>query len=183
MKLQPSNSSKEAYSKVYAMYFPKLVRFSETYILSRQDAEDIVQDIFLYLWEHLELLDSLNNINAFLFTSVKNRCIDFLRKQAQSTDKNKALSELQEKEIQFKLFSLQALDENKLSDSEIETIVTNAIHSLPKRCREIFILSRLESLRHKEIAVRLNISTNTIEGQIAIALRKLKKELDNYKKG
>lgn len=81
MEQRPFTASQEDYSKVYAIYFPKLVRFSQSYVLSRHDAENIVQDIFLYLWEHRELIESLGNINAFLFTLVKNRCIDFLRKQ------------------------------------------------------------------------------------------------------
>lgn len=180
MEQRQFSSGKEDYSKVYAIYFPKLVRFSQTYLLSEEEAENIVQDIFLYLWEHRELMPSLGNMNAYLFTTVKNRCIDFLRKQSQLTDKKHPLSELQEKELEFKLYSLQKLDENNLSVSEIETVLSKAIDSLPTRCKEIFILSRIEGLRHKEIAARLNISTNTIEGQIAIALRKLKIELKDY---
>lgn len=168
------------YEKVYAIYFPKLVRFSRTYVISHQDAENIVQDIFLYLWEHKEMLESLQNTNAFLFTLTKNRCIDHLRKQTQNKDKKQSLTTLQEKELELKLYSLQAFDENKYSDSQIETIIADAVNSLPERCREIFILSRFEGLRHKEIAEHLNISTNTIEGQIAIALRKLKVALKNH---
>lgn len=165
---------KNEYSKVYAIYFPKLVRFSEAYILSRQDAENIVQDVFLYLWEHWEVMEELKNLNAFLFTLVKNRCIDFLRRQAKG--RHLPITDLQEKEIQLKLYALQSFDENNLPETDMETRITSAIDSLPKKCREIFVLSRLEGLRHKEIAARLNISTNTIEGQIAIALRKLRKE-------
>jgi RNA polymerase sigma-70 factor (ECF subfamily) len=82
--------------------------------------------------------------------------------------------------LELKLYSLQQFDENHLSGAEIETLVTNAINSLPERCREIFVLSRLEGLRHKEIAARLNISTNTVEGQINIALKKLRAELKDY---
>ena len=99
-------SDKNNYSRVYAVYFPKLVRFSQTYVLSQPDAENIVQDIFLYLWEHQEIIHSLKNMNAFLFTMVKNRCIDFLREQTQQKNKRHSLSELQEKELQLKLYAL-----------------------------------------------------------------------------
>jgi RNA polymerase sigma-70 factor (ECF subfamily) len=180
MKTQVLTFDRENYSKIYAVYFPKLVRFSQTYVMSHYEAENIVQDIFLYLWEHRELAGSLGNINAFLFTMVKNRCIDFLRNQSKSAGKKQPLSDIREKELELKLYSLQQLDENRLSDAEIETVITHAIDSLPERCREIFILSRLEGLRHKEIAARLNISTNTIEGQISIALKKLRAELKDY---
>jgi RNA polymerase sigma-70 factor (ECF subfamily) len=168
---------KEDFSKVYVIYYPRLVRFSQTYVSSRQDAEDIVQDVFLHLWEDWERIHSLSNVNAFLFMSAKNKCIDYLRKQTQLAQKTHSLSELQEKELQLSLYSLQVLDEDNLSPEEIEAIVTEAIRSLPERCQEIFILSRLEGLRYKEIAARLNISTNTIEGQMGIALRKLKMKL------
>jgi RNA polymerase sigma-70 factor (ECF subfamily) len=176
-------ASKENFSEVYVIYYPKLVRFSQTYVSSWQDAENIVQDVFLHLWEHWDTIDSLINMNAFLFMSVKNRCIDYLRKQTSYKQKEQAFSDmrdLQEKELQLKLYSLQVLDENHLSIEEIEAVITDAINSLPDRCREIFILSRLEGLRHKEIAERLNISTNTIEGQMSIALRKLKTKLKDY---
>ena len=174
------NQQKGEYEKVYAIYFPKLVRFSETYILSRNDAENLVQDVFLYLWEHPELLDSLKNIKAFIFTMVKNKCIDYLRKQTQGKYQTRPFTEIEENELTLRLYSLQSFDEDILSHTEIDTIIQKAIYSLPARCREIFILSRFKGLKHKEIASLLNVSTHTIESQIAIALRKLKVELKHY---
>lgn len=167
------------FSKVYRIYFPKLVRFSQAYVLSEHEAENIVQNTFLYLWENQDTLSSLNNVNAFLFTLVKNRCIDFLRKQLKEGN-TQSLSDIQEKELELKLYSLQKFDENKLSQEEIEQIITKAVDSLPPRCKEIFVLSRLEGLSHKEIAEQLNISKNTIEGQITIALRKLRVQLKDF---
>ena len=170
-------SDENNYSRVYAVYFPKLVRFSQTYVQSQQDAENIVQDIFLYLWEHQEIIYSLRNMNAFLFTMVKNRCIDFLREQTQHQNKRHSLSDLQEKELQLKLYALQQFDENKFSEAEIEDIIQRAIDSLPEKCREIFVLSRMEGLQYKEIANQLKISINTVENQMAIALKKLRIKL------
>lgn len=65
-------------------------------------------------------------------------------------------------------------------DADIEEILNNAINRLPERCREIFIMSRLQNLRYKEIAEKLNVSPNTVENQIVIALRKLKEDLKDY---
>ena len=70
------NDKKSDFSRVYSIYFPKLVRFAREFVLSTEDAENIIQDIFIYLWEHQEILGSLSNLNAFLFVLVKNRCID-----------------------------------------------------------------------------------------------------------
>lgn len=171
------NQQKKEYEEVYAIYFPKLVRFSEAYILSRDDAENLVQDIFLHLWEHLELLNSLKNIKAFIFTMTKNKCIDYLRKQTQEKYQKQSFTEIEEKELSLRFYSLQSFDEDMLSHTEIDTIVQKAIYSLPERCREIFILSRFKGLKHKEIASLLDVSIHTVESQIAIALRKLKAEL------
>ena len=75
------NDKKSDFSRVYSIYFPKLVRFAREFVLSTEDAENIIQDIFIYLWEHQEILGSLSNLNAFLFVLVKNRCIDFIRQK------------------------------------------------------------------------------------------------------
>ncbi|MDR0698812.1 MAG: RNA polymerase sigma-70 factor [Tannerella sp.] len=171
---------KDEYAKVYVVYFPKLVRFSQTYVMSRCDAENIVQDIFLYLWENRTTFATLGNINAYLFTMVKNRCIDFLRNQLKEAERNMALSDIREKELEMKLYSLQEFDERALSHVEIETIIRAAIDSLPERCREIFVLSRLHGLHHKEIAGRLAITPHTVERQIQIALKKLRIALKDY---
>lgn len=179
MDVQQIKTGQDRFSKVYKIYFPKLVRFSQAYVLSEYEAENIVQNTFLYLWENQDILSSLNNLNAFLFTLVKNRCVDHLRKQLREGTTH-SLSEIQEKELELKLYSLQKFDENKLSQEEIDHIITTAIDSLPLRCKEIFILSRLDGLSHKEIAEKLNISTNTIEGQIVIALRKLRVKLKDF---
>jgi RNA polymerase sigma-70 factor (ECF subfamily) len=180
MKTLQPDIEKDEYVKVYVAYFSKLVRFSQTYVVSRYDAENIVQDTFLYLWEHKTTLAALGNINAYLFAMVKNRCIDFLRNQLKETGREVALSDIQEKELELKLYSLQEFDECALSGAETETVIRNAIDALPERCREIFVLSRLESLHHKEIAERLAITTNTVERQIQIALNKLRIALKDY---
>ncbi|MDR0845068.1 MAG: RNA polymerase sigma-70 factor, partial [Tannerella sp.] len=73
MEAQLTGIDRDNYSKVYSMYFPKLVRFSQTFLLSRQDAENTVQDIFLYIWENIDVIGPLGNVNAYLFTLVKNR--------------------------------------------------------------------------------------------------------------
>ena len=168
----------EDFARTYKAYFTKLVRFSQAYILSKQDAENIVQDTFLYLWENSDVAESIYDIKAFLFTLVKNRCIDFLRKQTSS--KTQPISSVEESELQLKLYALQKFDENIFIEPNIESTIENAIQSLPEKCREIFVLSRFEGLRYKEIASRLNISTNTIEGQISIALKKLREKLKDY---
>lgn len=170
----------DAFSGIYDLYFPKLLRFTQTYMIREEEAEHIVQDLFLYLWEHRDILSSLRNLNAYLFTLIRNRCIDYLRKEMNREERRGTLSEVENKEIELKLYSLEMFDEDHLSDADIEELLQRAIANLPERCREIFIMSRLQNLRYKEIAAKLNISPNTVENQIVIALRKLKEELKDY---
>ncbi|WP_294627001.1 RNA polymerase sigma-70 factor [uncultured Bacteroides sp.] len=170
----------DAFSNIYDVYFPKLLRFAQTYLIREEEAEHIVQDLFVYLWEHRDLLPSLHNPNAYLFTLVRNRCIDYLRKEMNREAHKGVLSEVENKEMELKLYSLEKFDEDHLSDADIEQLLHRAIDNLPERCREIFIMSRLQNLRYKEIADKLNISPNTVENQIVIALRKLKDELKDY---
>jgi RNA polymerase sigma-70 factor (ECF subfamily) len=174
------NDKKSDFSRVYSIYFPKLVRFAREFVLSTEDAENIIQDIFIYLWEHQEILGSLSNLNAFLFVLVKNRCIDFIRQKKLVERKREEFEMVMDKELQLKMYALQQFDENALSADDIEVILNNAINSLPEKCREVFILSRMEGLKYREIAERLNISTKTVENQIITALRKLRVELKDY---
>lgn len=171
---------KDGFSEIYDVYFPKLLRFTQTYLISEDESENIVQEIFIYLWEHRDIIETLQNLNAYLFTLAKNCCIDYFRKEMVRDIRKGSLSEIENRELQLKLYSLEAFDNDRLSDADIEEILNNAINRLPERCREIFIMSRLQNLRYKEIAIRLNVSPNTVENQIAIALRKLKEELKDY---
>jgi RNA polymerase sigma-70 factor (ECF subfamily) len=180
MKQESAHWKQDEYAKVYMTYFPKLVRFSQAYLPSRHEAENVVQDVFLYLWEHPALRTSMLSIQAFLFTMTKNRCIDFLRKQVRTLECSERIADIQEKEWELKLYSIQQLDESRFSTDELETVLRKAIDSLPERCRTIFILSRMDGMRHKEIAERLAISPNTVERQIQIALKKLRGELKGY---
>lgn len=166
--------------RIYSIYFPKMVRFAREYVISQEEAQNIVQDIFLYLWERQDTLNIISNKNAFLFTLTKNKCIDFYRQQSRVNRLKESLDALQERELGMKMEALKQFDENMFSTQEIEEILNNAVNNLPDKCREVFILSRMEGLKHEEIARQLNISVNTVQNHISVAIRKLKTELKDY---
>ena len=147
--------------------------FACEYVLSEEDAENIVQDVFTELWEKKELLTYNINLVAFLFTSIKNRCIVV----------REAVSQMQEEyqiTLKVKLASLELFDQSLLSEQDIEKIISEVINSLPDKCREIFIKSKIEGKKQKDIAVEMNISLKTVENQMNIAYKKLKSELKDY---
>lgn len=151
--------------------------FAKEYVIQEEDAENIVQDVFMELWENSALLSTHTNIFAFLFTAVKNRCIDFLRRKTLSQKVKDNIQSEQSILLDIKLQSLEYFDDNMLSSSNIESIVDNAINQLPERCREIFVLNKIEGKKQREIAKILNISIHTVESQMSIANRRLKELL------
>lgn len=163
------------FSQLYFLYYMKLLRFSQTYVESEEEAKNIVQDVFLYLWEHFGVLGEVHNVEAFLVTMTKNRCLNFLKHRLFVDSRKQSLQE--NEESQMRLYALQQFDENLSFPESMEEQLKQALEELPERCREVFCMSRLDGLKHKEIAGRLNISVNTVENQIAIALKKIRARL------
>ncbi|MDR1557829.1 MAG: RNA polymerase sigma-70 factor [Tannerellaceae bacterium] len=166
------DSIQDNFDKIYVNYFTRLHRFAKEYVMSDEDAENIVQDVFMMLWEKREVLNVQISLTAYLFSLVKNKCIDHLRR--------KVVAEEYRQELNMKLSSLEDLNRAFSSDEDIERFINDAINKLPKRCREIFIMSRIEGKKYQEIAEELNISVNTVENQMSIALKKLRIELKEY---
>ena len=168
------------FEQLYITYSPKMKRFALEYIQSEEDAENIVHDVFMEAWEHREVLSYHINILAFLFTAIKNKCIDYLRHKIVVRETSDQLKEEYRLTMQMKFDSLEIFDHNMFNEKDIETILNNAILSLPERCREIFIKSKIEGKKQKEVALELNISVNTVETQIGIAYKKLREKLKDY---
>jgi len=169
-----------SFSGLYILYHSKLTRFAKEYVIVGEDAENIVQDVFVILWERRDSLHLVENMNAYLFRLVRNKCLDHLRYKITSEKYNKTVQNAFEIELTLKLQSLDRLDGNFISEKSMESIISEAINSLPEKCREIFLSSRIEGLKYKEISERFGISINTVENQISIALRKLRIKLKNY---
>ena len=128
-------TAQKLFSKLYVSYYARLVRFASLYVGAMGDAENIVQDFFLYLWERKEILPELQQPDAYLFSAVKHRCLNFLRSQLSIVDRRQPLSDIMEQEFKLKLYSLQLLDDSQMSIDEVEKQICRAIDSLPERSR------------------------------------------------
>ena len=173
-------TAQKLFSKLYVSYYARLVRFASLYVGAMGDAENIVQDVFLDFWEKKELLPLPINILAYLFTSIKNRCIDFLRHKIVQKEVENKMQEEYRLTLQMKYYSLGELDEGIFEKDDVEQLLSKVIDSLPERCREIFLKSKIEGKKQKEIAEEMNISINTVETQMGIAYKKLRNELKDY---
>ena len=167
-------------SEIYISYYSKLVRFATDFVIYEEDAENITQDVFVALWEKKETLVYVENMNAYIFKLVRNRCIDHLKHKIIQEKYVTSTQSVYERELSLKLQSLEEFDVDIAPEEKLEKIVTDAINTLPNKCREIFLLSRYEGLKYKEISERLNLSVNTIETQMGIALKKLREKLRGY---
>lgn len=163
--------TRDRFDGIYIAYFARLCRFAGTYVQSEEAAENIVQNVFLFLWEKHHSLRIRTSISSYLYTLVKNKCIDHLRHQKIDRDYRAGQA--------LRLAALEQLDTGLITGEDPEATVTAAIDRLPPRCREVFILSRAEGKKYSEIAQILGISVNTVENQMGIALRRLRKELEH----
>ena len=168
----PVQLDKPAFETLFRSFFPGLVLFAQKYVPDRDSATEIVHNVFLNLWEKREKVDTSTSLKSYLFTSVHNRCLNFIRDQ-KKFDRDETLLE--------RLDSDEFTDaSDRLEEMELEQRIYDAIQSLPEKCREVFTLNRFEELKYGEIAVKLDISVKTVETQISKALKILRNKLSDY---
>jgi RNA polymerase sigma-70 factor (family 1) len=178
--MQNDKNTIAEFEEIYLSFYPRLKRFAQEYVIREADAENIVQDVFLDLWERRAFVSSSINLTSYLFTNIKNKCIDFLRHRMVMQNAANKMQEEYELALQMKFQSLQAFDEHIFSNADMEAVIADAIQSLPEKCRRIFVMNKIEGKKQKTIAEELDISIHTVESQMAIAYRKLKEILKDY---
>ncbi|MGB3464519.1 MAG: RNA polymerase sigma-70 factor [Cyclobacteriaceae bacterium] len=160
-----------AFRILFDTYYNDLVSFSHRYTQQQAVSEEIIQEIFISLWERRKVISIEASLKAYLYRSVRNRTINYLKNQLPKDQKTTAI------ESEHGLTVTQEYHEE---NNELAEQIDRAIASLPEKCRIIFLLSRNEGLTHKEIAAELDISVKTIENQIGIALKKLRAALQPF---
>ncbi|WP_423127910.1 RNA polymerase sigma-70 factor [Gaoshiqia sp. Z1-71] len=140
------------------------------YVKSEQEAEDIVQETFLYLWQKRAELKIQQNLKNYLLNAVKNRSINYLQRE-------KKFDELPNHSF---LSNLNEDPNEHFSEEELAVHIARSIETLPLQCRKIFLLAYNDRLTYDEIASTLNLSKNTIKTQMGIAYKILKERLKNY---
>lgn len=171
--------SLEAFEKVFRSYSGGLERFAYEYVADKEEASDIVQSVFLKLWEKKEVLSEDTRLFNYLITLTKNQCINHLKhiKVQRNYQNHKGVTA---NELLLNYYALDKLDENKLIYEELSELIEKTIDSLPGQCREIFIMSRFEGLKYQEIADKLGISVKTVEKKMSISLEIMRSALKDY---
>lgn len=168
------------FESLYELYYSKLKRYVQNYVLDQNDAENIVHDIFTELWERRNGLASHSNIFAWLYLATKNRCLNFLKRKNLSKHIADNIAAQHNAELRLNLQALEWDEVTVYSAEDVEEAINRALEKLPERCRQIFVMSRFEGKKHRQIAEELNITVNTVETQMGLAYKKLRIELRKF---
>lgn len=172
LKTGLSERNKVVYDFVFQYYYSGLCAFAETIVKDKEVVEDIVQDLFVTLWVKSAQITIRGSLKNYLFSSVRNRCFDYLKHQ---TVKLKSVQIIKDSGN-----SEEFTPENWFAESELQEIIQSSMEKLPPRCQEIFKMSRFDGLKNQEIADKLGLSKRTVELQITNALKALRKDLKPY---
>lgn len=167
-----SPEKQELLKSYFVNYSPRLTNYAVRFVTNRETAQDIVQDCFMHLWEKMEQF-SFIHIKALLFTMVRNRCLNYLKhRDVVDLYTGRYLHEVEgEERIYHYDFDFGP---GKLPlYEELEKQLQIAVDSLPEKCRKVFVMSRFDGFKNREIAQKLNISTTSVEKHIRKALSSL----------
>ncbi len=162
-----------AFSEIYERYWEKLYVYAFNRTHSSDIAFEITQDIFVSLWQRRQEVIFHSSLSGYLFASIRYRIIRYIKS-----------SIIREEYCRDYTLYSQSLSDNsneeKVNLHQLEEAIEKSIRELPKRCQEIFRMSRYQSLSIKEIADKLNISHKTVENQLTLALKHLRKSLGEF---
>ena len=158
----------------------KFLSFAYSYIRNRVDAEDILMDSMIALWENREKWEEGSNMHALLLTIIKNKSLNYLAHEQVRIRAEETMNEHRARELDLRISTLEACDPTTIFDSEIKYLVEKALLKLPEQSRRIFILSRYKNTPNKKIAETLGLSVKSVEFHITKSLKLLRQELKDY---
>jgi len=166
---QLANDDKNALEKLFNYYYPRLYSFSKTLLKLDEGIEDILQEVFLRIYQNRKNIKSTETFQSYIFTITRNLLLNELRSQL---NEHKAKEKIYRESV-----AREYLLSEKIEFLELQEKLEQIIETLPDRRREIYLLSRKKGLSHKEIAVKLDLSEKTVEYHITQSLSEIKKKM------
>lgn len=160
--------SNNQFEKLYKRFQPSLINYAYYLTRSSEDSVELVNDVFLSVWNKRNRLKLDSNLKTYLYTAVKNRSINYIKKNKLVTVFDEQIDTLSDFEADHSLLEKEQL-----------IIIQQIMNDLPSKCRQVFAMSRIDQLSNKEIASLLDISIKTVEAQITKALKIFRKKLIN----
>jgi len=167
--LQLRRNDVDGLKKLYDNHYENLYMLAVNYTRQREVAEEIIQDVFIQLWEKRQVLNIATSFKSYLSAAVKYQSINYLKSIYKKYRFTEFIPDL------FTHYSSGG--ESKIIGDELSDLIKTSIKNLPPRCRIIFSLSRNLGMTYNEIATHLNISKRTVQTQIGIALKRIRKDL------
>lgn len=158
---------------LFHQYYDDLCRYTVVFVKDIDIAENIIQDLFVYIWEHRETIEIHLSFESYLYQAARYKALNYKRDNSRKADK---ISFLTKQNVDKVSVGADAAIELR----ELNVIINEAITLLPERCQQIFKLSRSEELSYREIAELMNISISTVDNQVNTALKKIKTHVHRY---
>lgn len=168
-------SDQQAFNRLFRLLYPQLVPYACRYLRDKAAASDIVQEVFITLWEKRDRLDPNQSVKSYLYKIVRNRSLNYLRDHSRESVGLDAMEGSQQMQAESDVDSVSVT-----SGTDLETLMQQWISDLPERQQEAFELSRFEGLDHDEIAEVMSISANTVNNHIVAALNTLRDRYTEY---
>jgi len=160
---------RNAYEQIYNRYWAVMYVYARKVMKDEDDAQDIVQEVFTYLWHKGQELNIKSSLSVYLYTSVRYRIFDLIDHKKVRTDYKAYLQQFIEEGAY--------ITDDQLREKELVAVIEKEVALLPPKMREMFEMSRNEGLSHKEIADILGVSDLTVKKQVSNAVRILKQKL------
>ena len=170
-KIENTILDESMFELLFKTHFQHLFNFAFQFVSDADIAKDIAQNVFVKLWEQRNNIDTQKSIKSYLFTSVRNSCINHIR------DHKKYNSSILDVEL---LQMDSGINIDNLEYNELEKKINEILGSLSYKCRKVFEMSRFENKKYKDIAIELDISEKTVEAHMSRALKSLREQLKEY---
>ena len=169
------SDSQKAFQSLYMHYFDRLLRFGSLHNISHFEAEEIVSDTFLAVWNNRKSLLDISSFDAYIYSIMRYKIITHLRS---NTYNNVSLDDLQ---VDFFYSTESTPEEDYITREQVE-MLNKAINTLPHKCKMAFKLVREDKMKYKDVAAILEISVKTLETHLATATRKLRETLSKIER-
>jgi RNA polymerase sigma-70 factor (ECF subfamily) len=161
-----NNEDEMAFKELYYIYYDRLFKFALHILRNEMESEEVVSDIFFNIWQNKKQLLFIKDMDAYLYKAVKNKSLNYIAKNGKR----------QQEDLSFAVdyFSDNETPESQMMNDELRQVLTEAVESLPEKCRIIFKLAFEDELKYKQRSEILSLSVRTIDAQIVIAKTKIK---------
>lgn len=180
--MMPVNSlhTLDLFTRFFQENQAKFLSFAYSYIRNRAEAEDILMESMITLWENREHWEKDSNLQALLLTIIKNRAFNHLAHEQVRLRAEEDINTHKQRELDLRISTLEGCEPDTIFNSEIQHIVNKTLSKMPEQSRHIFVLSRYQNTPNKMIAEQLGISLKSVEFHITKTLKVLRAELKDY---